>query len=370
LKLNCGIVGLPNVGKSTIFSSLSNAPAEAANYPFCTIEPNVGIVAVPDERLDKIDGLIKADKKIYTTIEFVDIAGLVAGASKGEGLGNKFLANIRQCGMVAHVVRCFDDSDVVHVAGKVNPLNDIEVIETELILADLESVNNRLEKNKKALRSPDKKISGLAAAEMELLEKLKLHLDSGRRASLFAMNENELELLSPLSLITLKKQIFVCNVDEAGINNPANPYVKTVEALAKKDNTPVIVLCGKLEAEISQLENIEDKVMFLEEAGITETGLQKLARTAFFMLGLRTFFTVGGVENRAWSFKAGTTAPEAAGVIHTDFTKGFIKAETYNCADLFELGSEQAIKAKGKLRQEGKEYIVQDGDIMFFKFNL
>jgi GTP-binding protein YchF len=370
MALNCGIVGLPNVGKSTIFSSLCNAPAEAANYPFCTIEPNVGIVPVPDERLDKICGLVTADKKIFATIEFVDIAGLVAGASRGEGLGNKFLANVRQTGMIAHVVRCFDDDDVIHVAGKVDPLNDIAVIETELALSDLETVNNRIEKNKKALRSPDKKVSGKAAAESDLLEKVRRHLDGGAPARTLNLSEKELEQLADLFLITLKKEIYVCNIDEDAIGKEDNAYVKAVKAHAAQAETPVIVLCGKLEAEISQLTDAEERRMFLDEAGITETGLQKLARTAYHMLGLRTFFTVGKTENRAWTFREGFTAPQAAGVIHSDFEKGFIKAETYNCADLFELGSEAAVKAKGRLRQEGKDYIVNDGDIMFFKFNL
>lgn len=369
MALNCGIVGLPNVGKSTIFSSLSNSVAEAANYPFCTIEPNVGIVSVPDDRLDKIETIVKADKKLYATIEFVDIAGLVAGASKGEGLGNKFLANIRQTGMIAHVVRCFDDADVIHVAGKVDPINDIEIIETELALADLESVSNRLEKNLRSLRSPDKKISGKAIAEEPILKRLKDHLETGSPARLLNLSPEELEHVRELFLITLKNQVLVCNIDEESLNSD-NEHVKAVKAYAEKQKIPVVVLCGKLESEISQLATQEEKDMFLEEAGIKETGLQKLSRIAYHMLGLRTYFTIGEKENRAWTFKEGDTAPKAAGVIHTDFEKGFIKAETYNCQDLFDLGSEAAVKAKGKLRQEGKEYIVQDGDIMFFKFNL
>lgn len=369
MSLNCGIVGLPNVGKSTIFSSLCSAPAEAANYPFCTIEPNKGIVPVPDWRLDKIETLVPAQKKIYAVIEFVDIAGLVAGASRGEGLGNKFLANIRQTGMIAHAVRCFEDPDIVHVAGRIDPLNDIGVIETELALADLDTVNSRLEKNIKGMRSPDKKISEKAKAEEPVLQKVKAALEQGMAAASLSLPPEELDMLRELFLITLKPQIFVCNVDEAGLKEES-PHVKAVKDYAAKTGQQVVVLCGKLEAEISQLESLEERELFLAEAGIEETGLAQLSRAAYHRLGLRTFFTIGQTENRAWTFKDGDTAPKAAGVIHTDFEKGFIKAETFNCQDLFELGSEAAVKAKGRLRQEGKEYLVQDGDIMFFKFNV
>lgn len=368
MALNCGIVGLPNVGKSTIFSSLSKAPAQAANYPFCTIEPNHGIVNVPDDRLDRLDAIIPAEKKVYASMEFVDIAGLVEGASRGEGLGNKFLANIRQTGMIAHVVRCFHDDDVIHVVGKVDPLRDIEVINLELILADLESVNNRLEKNQKFLRNPDKKISEKAKAENPVLEKMKTHLEQGKAARKLDLALEEIQLLYELFLITMKKEILVCNVDEVGIKQE-NELVATVKKYAAEHYIPVIVLCGKLEAEISQLDNEEDRQMFLQEAGIAMTGLQQLTKVSYHTLGLRTFFTVGGNENRAWTFKEGDTASKAAGYIHSDFEKGFIRAEAYNCQDLFDLGSEAEIKAKGRLRQEGKDYLVQDGDVLFFKFN-
>lgn len=369
MALNCGIVGLPNVGKSTIFSSLSGAPAQAANYPFCTIDPNHGIVSVPDERLDRLDAMIPAEKKIYASMEFVDIAGLVEGASQGEGLGNKFLANIRQTGMIAHVVRCFEDDDIIHVAGKPDPLRDIEVINLELILADLETLNNRLEKNQKLLRSPDKKVNEKAKMEEPVLEKIKAHLELGKPVRTLSLEDEEQKIADELFLITTKKELLVCNVDEKSIKTENN-LVKSVRSYASAQNTPLIVLCGKLEAEISLLENEEDRQMFLAEAGIQTTGLQQLVQTGYRMLGLRTFFTVGGSENRAWTFKEGDTAPKAAGYIHSDFEKGFIRAETYNCTDLFELGSEAEIKAKGRLRQEGKDYRVQDGDVMFFKFNI
>lgn len=369
MSVNCGIVGLPNVGKSTIFSGLSATKAEVANYPFCTIEPNKSIVNVPDERLDRINTLVPSDKKLFATIEFVDIAGLVEGASKGEGLGNKFLANIRQTGMIAHVVRCFEDSDVIHVAGKVNPLNDIAIIETELALADLESVNNRLEKNVRAKRSPDKAISGRANTEEPLLLLVKAHLEEGKPVRTMVLTDEQLKLLADLFLITQKPELLVCNIDEAGLAAD-NEHVLAVKNLAKETGRDVIVLCGKLESEISALQDNDERAMFLEEAGITITGLQQLSKKAYHMLNLRTYFTVGKTENRAWTFHEGDKAPAAAGVIHTDFEKGFIKAEVYNCNDLFELGTEAAIKSKGRLRQEGKEYVVQDGDVMFFKFNL
>ncbi|NIZ47097.1 redox-regulated ATPase YchF [Entomospira nematocerorum] len=369
MSMNCGIVGLPNVGKSTIFSGLSATKAEVANYAFCTIEPNKSIVNVPDERLDRINEVNPAEKVIYTTIEFVDIAGLVAGASRGEGLGNKFLANIRQTGMIAHVVRCFDDDDMIHVMGSVDPVRDIGIIDTELILADLETVKNRIEKNQRLKKSPDKKISSKALLEEDFLLRLVIHLESEQPARSFSFTDDESLIMQELFLITAKAELLVCNVNEDSLSDD-NSYVKAVKIFAKQTNRDVISLCGKLEAEISELEDPSERALFLDEAGITITGLQQLSQKAYHMLQLRTFFTVGQKENRAWTFREGYKAPQAAGVIHTDFEKGFIKAEVYHCTDLFELGSEAAIKSKGKLRQEGKEYVVQDGDVMFFKFNL
>ena len=359
------------MGKSTIFSALTSAPAEAANYPFCTIDPNVGIVEVPDSRLDKIHQLIQADKKVPATTEFVDIAGLVKGASKGEGLGNQFLSNIRSVGIIAHVVRCFEDEDVVHVSGKVDPLSDMEVINIELALADLQTVEKRLDKNARALKASDAKVRAEAAAMQELLEKTASHLSEGIPVRSMDLSEEDKERLKELFLITSKKQIYVCNVDESAIQNPdSNEYVKAVKSAAEKENAEVVVLCGKLEADIAALDDPEEREMFLEESGIRESGLSRLIRSAYSALGLRTFFTAGGVENRAWTFREGATAPQCAGVIHSDFERGFIKADVYHCSDLFEYGSESAVKAAGRLRMEGKEYRVKDGDIMHFKFNV
>ncbi|OQY35655.1 MAG: redox-regulated ATPase YchF [Spirochaetaceae bacterium 4572_59] len=369
MSLNCGIVGLPNVGKSTIFSALTAAPAEAANYPFCTIDPNVGIVSVPDSRLEKIAELVPADKVIPAIVEFVDIAGLVKGASKGEGLGNKFLANIREVGMIVHVVRCFENPDIVHVENKINPSDDIEVINIELALADLGSVENRLSKNDRFARSGDKKIRDTALKIKPLLERLAAHLGEGHAARQLDLTDDEKALLYDLHLITMKKQIYLCNVDEDGLDGQGD-FVKQVRDIADKEGTEAVVLCGKLEADIAALDDPEERAVFLEEAGLEESGLSRLVRTTYKTLGLRTFFTVGGTENKAWTFQEGMKAPQTAGVIHTDFEKGFIKADVYHCDDLFEAGTEGAIKSAGKLRIEGKEYVVQDGDCMFFKFNV
>ncbi|MDC7224664.1 MAG: redox-regulated ATPase YchF [Spirochaetales bacterium] len=369
MALNCGIVGLPNVGKSTIFSALTSAPAEAANYPFCTIDPNVGIVSVPDKRLDRIHTIIEAEKKIPATVEFVDIAGLVKGASQGEGLGNKFLANIRETGIIAHVVRCFENPDIIHVDNKIDPVSDMETINIELAFADLSTVEKRIASNERSSRSGDKQVREKALAMGPLLERLKAELGEGRSARSLDLSEEEGELLYDLHLITMKKQIYVCNVDEEGLNGE-NQYVAAVSKVAESENADVVVLCGQLEADIAALDDPEERDVFLEEAGLEESGLTRLIRKVYHTLGLRTFFTCGGKENKAWTFKAGMKAPQTAGVIHTDFEKGFIKADIYHCDDLFVEGSEQAIKAAGKLRMEGKDYLVNDGDVIFFKFNV
>jgi GTP-binding protein YchF len=368
MPLNCGIVGLPNVGKSTIFSALTSAPAEAANYPFCTIDPNVGIVNVPDDRLDKIVALIPTEKVIPAAVEFVDIAGLVKGASKGEGLGNRFLSHIREVGVIIHVVRCFENADIVHVDNTIDPTSDIETINVELALADLETVEKKIAKSVKDARSADKELQKKTKTLEPLLNQLKEVLSEGQAARSIDFDEEALEALRELHLITLKPMLYVCNVDEDGISED-NQYVKAVQTIASKEDAAVIKLSGQLESEISQLEDPEERAAFLEEAGLEESGLHQLIVAGYKLLGLRTFFTAGPKEVRAWTFKDGFRAPQAAGVIHTDFEKGFIKAETYHVTDLFELETEAKIKEKGKLRQEGKEYLVKDGDVMHFKFN-
>ena len=367
--VNCGIVGLPNVGKSTIFSALTSAPADAANYPFCTIDPNIGMVSVPDPRLDRIHSIIEADKLVPAITEFVDIAGLVKGASKGEGLGNQFLSNIRSVGIIAHVVRCFEDEDVVHVDGKVDPASDIETINIELALADLQTVDKRLEKNVRQVKATDPKIRQEAIAVGELLERVSAHLGEGRPVRSMELSDEDTTRLRELFLITAKTQIYVCNVGEDDIEG-TSASVQAVKSIAEAEGAEVVVLSGKLEADIAALDDPEERSVFLEDSGLKESGLSRLIRSAYSTLGLRTFFTAGGVENRAWTFKEGATAPQCAGVIHSDFERGFIKADVYHCDDLFEYGSESAVKSAGKLRMEGKEYIVRDGDIMHFKFNV
>lgn len=367
--LNCGIVGLPNVGKSTIFSALTSAPAEAANYPFCTIDPNVGIVNVPDSRLEKISNLVPTEKVIPAVVEFVDIAGLVAGASKGEGLGNRFLSHVREVGVIVHVIRCFEDPDVAHVSEKIDPVADIETINTELALADLETVDKRMEKNEKLLKTGKSEAAKEAALQQTLLKELYRILQEGKPARSADFTEKEWARLADLHLITMKPQVYLCNVDEDAILEE-NEYVAKVRELADEEGAQTLVLSGKIEAEIADLESEEERNEFLRDVGLEESGLNRLIHTGYEMLGLRTFFTVGPKEDRAWTFHEGETAPQAAGEIHSDFQRGFIKAEVYHCTDLFEYGSEQRVREAGKLRVEGKEYKVQDGDVMHFKFNV
>ncbi len=369
MALNCGIVGLPNVGKSTIFSALSSAKAEAANYPFCTIEPNVGIVPVPDPRLDRLVELFQPKKRVPAVVEFVDIAGLVAGASKGEGLGNQFLAHIREVGIIAHVVRCFDDPDVVHVANKVDPISDVDVILTELALADLDAVDKRLEKTKRSMKVLGGEQKRAAELETAALEKVRAALEEGKPARSVALSDEESELARAWFLLTMKPQIYVCNVDEAGVKG-GNAHVEAVKQRAAAEGAEAVVICGKFEAELADLGSDEEKREFLAELGLEESGLTALVHAAYRLLGLRTFLTAGPDECRAWTIRAGDKAPQAAGVIHTDFEKGFIKAEVYSFADIDALGSEKAVKEAGKLRVEGKEYVVADGDVVFFKFNV
>jgi GTP-binding protein YchF len=365
MALQCGIVGLPNVGKSTLFNCLSNAKAQAANFPFCTIEPNVGVITVPDHRLTKLSELVNPQRIVPNTIEIVDIAGLVKGASKGEGLGNQFLGNIRTTNAIIHVLRCFDDPNVVHVDGSVDPIRDKEIIDTELQLKDLDSVEKKITKVEKSAKTGDKD----AKKAFEILSQVKDALLSGQSARTVAIEEKDLEHINDLQLLTLKPVLYVCNVDEKSVNT-GNAYVEKVKEAVKNENAEVLIISAAIEAEIASLESYDERQMFLDDLGLAESGVNKLIRAAYSLLNLATYFTAGVQEVRAWTITLGMTAPQAAGVIHTDFEKGFIRAEVIKYNDFISLGSENACKDAGKLGVEGKSYIVEDGDIMHFRFNV
>ncbi len=365
MALKCGIVGLPNVGKSTLFNCLSNAKAQSANFPFCTIEPNVGTITVPDPRLNKLEELVKPQRVLPTTIEIVDIAGLVKGASKGEGLGNQFLANIRETDAIIHVLRCFDDDNIVHVDGNVDPVRDKEIIDTELQLKDLETVEKRIQGVLRKAKSGDKD----AQKELALLEQYKAALEQGKSARTVAIDDEDAKLLKDLHLLTNKPVLYLCNVDESSVKT-GNQYVEQVREAVKDENAEILILGAKIESDIAELDTYEERQMFLEDLGLDEPGVSKLIRKAYELLNLITYFTAGEKEVRAWTIEQGTKAPQAAGVIHTDFEKGFIRAEVIHYEDFIQYGSESAVKEAGKLHIEGKDYIVQDGDVMHFRFNV
>jgi len=365
MSLKCGIVGLPNVGKSTLFNCLSNAKAQSANFPFCTIEPNIGTISVPDPRLEKLESLANPQRVVPTTMEIVDIAGLVKGASKGEGLGNQFLANIRETDAIIHVLRCFDDGNIIHVDGSVDPIRDKEIIDIELQLKDLETIEKRIASVARMLKSGDKEV----VKENEVAQKIKVALEQGKSVRAIDFDEKEMEHVKKFQLITSKPVLYLCNVDEASVKS-GNAYVERVKDAVKDEDAEVLVIGAKIEADITELETYEERQLFLDELGLDEPGVNRLIRSAYSLLELQTYFTVGEKEVRAWTIRKGMSAPQAAGVIHPDFERGFIRAEVMKYNDYTTLGSESAVKDAGRFKVEGKEYVVEDGDIMHFRFNV